>query len=69
MGAGALQGLAPGALAGLYTHNQVLEPRLPPELHSGEQAWMGNQQFFVYKLIAQGEQEQLTFSSVDCTPN
>ncbi len=69
LGAGALQGLAPGALAGLYTHNQVLEPRLPPELHSGEQAWMGNQQFFVYKLIAQGEQEQLTFSSVDCTPN
>jgi hypothetical protein len=68
LGASALRGLAPGALAGLYTHGVVLEPRLPPELHSGEQAWMGNEQFFVYELNAQPAQEQLTFSSVDCNP-
>lgn len=76
LGANALQGLAPGALAGLYGHGQVLKPRLPPELLSGVQAWMENQQFFVYELPAareqeqkqEQEQEQLTFSSVDCTP-
>jgi hypothetical protein len=73
LGANALQGLAPGALAGLFGHGQVLKPRLPPELLSGGQAWMTDQQFFVYELPAareqEQEQEQLTFSSVDCTPS
>ena len=36
--ASALRGLAPGALAGLYGHNQVLKPRLPPDLLIGAKA-------------------------------
>ncbi|KLR62238.1 hypothetical protein IMCC26207_10488 [Actinobacteria bacterium IMCC26207] len=67
LGASALRGLAPGALAGLYAHGQVLEPRLPPELLGGVQAWMEDQQFFAYELPAAREQEELTFSSVDCS--
>ena len=69
LGASALRGLAPGALAGLYAHGQVLEPRLPPELLGGVQAWMEDQQFFAYELPAAREQEQLTLSSVDCSPS